>query len=46
LLSIVPAYDMNIWEETARHELVTPAWAEWANHRAQQLKERLEHDQN
>jgi hypothetical protein len=37
---------MNIWEETARHELVTPAWAEWANHRAQQLKERLEHDQN
>lgn len=31
-----------IWEETARHELVTPAWAEWANHRAQQLKEQLE----
>lgn len=34
------------WEETARHELVTQAWAEWANHRAQQLKEQLERDAN
>lgn len=42
--AIVVARD--IWEETARHELVTPAWAEWANHRAQQLKERLERGPN
>lgn len=31
-----------IWEETSRHELVTPAWAAWANDRARQLKERLD----
>jgi hypothetical protein len=27
----------DIWEETARHELVSAAWAEWAAHRATQL---------
>jgi hypothetical protein len=36
----------DIWEETARHELVTPAWANWANDRARQLKEHLERSQN
>jgi hypothetical protein len=35
-----------IWEETARHELVTPAWAAWANDRAKQLEQQLERSQN
>jgi len=35
-----------IWEETARHPLVTQAWAAWANDRARQLKERMERSAN
>jgi len=37
---------MDIWDEIARHELVTLAWADWTNNRARQLKERRENDQN
>lgn len=36
----------DIWEETARHALVTARWSEWANGRAQQLKVALEHSPN
>jgi hypothetical protein len=31
-----------VWDVVANHELVTPAWAEWADSRVRQLKEDLD----